>query len=246
MMRATDGTSRTHFFRSAGLREPVAAIVVFSTILAVAIGLFLGVRRAVGAMTAPLPPLELVATACGLLAWIMIAHVFVPQSKTIGRVRHAVIVLFAFACSFPGARAIDWAVWLSVLALDWVLPKKGSKPVHNPARHSSPAIDSVGVKEEVLQLATRVRTADGTALIRGSAMAEFAPGERQTTLYFGFCPPFEFRPSIEVHVSDDIESEVKLVQVLHNGAQIEVRLSEPAEEALAMRIEYVAIEGRSS
>ena len=42
---------------------------------------------------------------------------------------------------------------------------------------------------------------------------------------------------------DDLEAEVKLAQVLHNGAQLDVRLSEPAEDALAVSIEFFASAG---
>ena len=69
---------------------------------------------------------------------------------------------------------------------------------------------------------------------------QFAAGERQVTVYAGFCPPFELLPEVEVNVADDFEAEVKLAQVLHNGAQIDVRLSEPAEEPVTVTIEFVA------
>ena len=46
-----------------------------------------------------------------------------------------------------------------------------------------------------------------------------------------FCPPFELLPQVEANIADDFDATVKVAQVLHNGAQLEVRLSEPAEEA---------------
>ena len=42
--------------------------------------------------------------------------------------------------------------------------------------------------------------------------------------------------------NDDFEAEVKLVQLLHNGAQLDIRLSEPAEEPLTVSIEFFASE----
>ena len=77
--------------------------------------------------------------------------------------------------------------------------------------------------------------------LRGTLAAEFAAGERQTTCYIGFCPPFEAMPCVEVNICDELEADLKLTQVLHNGAQIDARLSEPAEEALAIMIEFYAV-----
>src|SRR4029079_15317041 len=97
--------------------------------------------------------------------------------------------------------------------------------------------------ERVLQQLTRFRTAEGKDTIRGTVVAEFAVGERQTTVYIGFCPPFERLPQVEANIIDDFDAEVKLAQVLHNGAQLDVRLSEPAEDALTVSIEFFASEG---
>jgi hypothetical protein len=68
-------------------------------------------------------------------------------------------------------------------------------------------------------------------------------GERQTTLYVAFCPPFELLPTVEANANGDYEADVKLAQVLHNGAQLDVRLSEPADEAVAVSIEFFASDG---
>lgn len=106
-------------------------------------------------------------------------------------------------------------------------------------RKSAPA-------EVLLQRLIRVRLSNGRAEIRGTVLAEFGAGERQTTVYIGFCPPFEILPDVEAAVVDDIEADLKLVQVLHNGVQFEIRLSEPAEEALALTVEFVASEREQS
>ena len=76
--------------------------------------------------------------------------------------------------------------------------------------------------------------------MRGVLTAEFRAGERQTTVYVGFCPPFELLPQVEAASASEFEAEVKPIQILHNGAQLEVRLDEPAEEPLAVSIEFFA------
>jgi hypothetical protein len=100
-----------------------------------------------------------------------------------------------------------------------------------------------GATEQILQQVTRLRTAEGNDAVRATVTAEFAPGERQNTVYVGFCPPFELLPEVEANVADDSEADVKLAQVLHSGAQLEVRLSEPATEPTVVSIELFAIAG---
>lgn len=97
-----------------------------------------------------------------------------------------------------------------------------------------------------LQQLTRYRAADGTLSIHGTLVAEFAPGERSTTLYVAFCPPFERLPTVEAEVIDDASASVKLIQLLHNGAQIDVRLPQPAQEKQTVTVEMVATDSTNS
>jgi hypothetical protein len=94
----------------------------------------------------------------------------------------------------------------------------------------------------VLQRLTRVRLPNGRVEIRGTVLAEFRAGDRQAAVYVGFCPPFEFLPIIEAKIGDNVEADLKLLQVLHSGAQFEIRLREPAEESVAFTVEFIASE----
>jgi hypothetical protein len=78
--------------------------------------------------------------------------------------------------------------------------------------------------------------------IRGTLVAEFVAGQREATLYVAFCPPFERLPDVEAHVTDDSMASVKVAQRLHNGAQLEVRLPELAENSLTVTVEFLAAE----
>jgi hypothetical protein len=112
-----------------------------------------------------------------------------------------------------------------------------------PARRSSPAAPcAVLTTELVLQQLARVRTAEGNEAVRGRLVAEFAAGQRDTTLYVAFCPPFERLPDVDTHVTDDTTASVKVAQRLHNGAQLDVRLTEPAENSLTVTVEFFAAE----
>jgi hypothetical protein len=68
--------------------------------------------------------------------------------------------------------------------------------------------------------------------------AEFAAGERMATLYVGFCPPFERLPRVEAVAISGPPATVKLVQVLHQGTQLEVRLSAVAacQQSVSVRL----------
>jgi hypothetical protein len=175
--------------------------------------------------------------------WALVVREFTAKRATYFWVSLCTLVLVAAACSFPVARIVDWLVWLPAigcvailpLATRIQLPKWGQRTVDSLA-------DSAGAGH-VLQKLTRLRTAGGKDVIRGTLAAEFVAGERQTTVYIGFCPPFELLPEVEANAIGDLEADVKLAQVLHNGAQLDVRLSEPAEEAVAVSIEFFAREG---
>jgi|tagenome__1003787_1003787.scaffolds.fasta_scaffold20888664_1 hypothetical protein len=112
-----------------------------------------------------------------------------------------------------------------------------------PPRGESTTPQQSSPAETTLQQLTRVRLPNGTVQIRGTVLAEFAVGDRQTTVYVGFCPPFETLPQAQANIVEDIEADIKLTQVLHNGMQFDVRLSEAAEESIALPIDFLASEG---
>jgi hypothetical protein len=228
-----------------------ARVVVLSTCLIFAIAAFLLARRVAGAFSSPLPAPQLLATAAIVAVWALSVRRW--SSSTPAFVAIAIIVLFtlALACSYPGGRIVDWLVWPAAMFAVGLCPSI----VHKSAERSkqlrvAPLSPKVGDAAEsdagmMLQQISRVRTADGCETVLGTLVAEFAPGERQTTLYVAFCPPFERLPQVEANVVDDSDSTVKLAQMLHNGAQLEVRLSEPAEEGTNVTIEFFATDAGS-
>jgi hypothetical protein len=251
-MSAMDGNSQTLFLlRARSGQRAESALVIASIVFAIAIGSFLVWRCAVGAIDTPIPAVGLVATALGLTVWAIVVRA-VAATLPIGRLwtwRQAagwavlgVVVLFAVGCSYPGARILDWLVWLSAGAVVFAAPAVMHMKKESLLKRNSAKTDGSASDEKILQQYSRVRSAEGQDTISGTLVAEFAVGERQVTVYAGFCPPFELLPEVEVYVADDFDAEVKLIQVLHNGAQIEVRLSEPAEEPASVVIEFVAAE----
>lgn len=253
-MRATDGTLR--FATITRDRQQVALQVATATVaFALAIGLFLIQRRISGALSTPLPAPWLITTGAFVAAWAVAVRKLSHATLALTALAFVAILLIALACSYPGARIVDWLVWPTVMfvaalfATDHRSAPTADHAIAGGAHNvvSFPVLNRIDAEievetehEQVLQQITRIRSADGTEAIRAALVAEFNAGERQATLYIAFCPPFERLPQVEADLDDDLEATVKLTQVLHNGAQIEIRLAEPAEELWNVSIELFA------
>ncbi len=252
-MFATEGTWREAFSRRAMQRWPLRYLAAASVLLALSLGLFLFSRRAAGALSSS-PRLDVVAlTAIVLVAWAWLVRLIFRQRPSAHHQSLAAelrspesafaiwlpliaISLFAIACCYPGGRLLEGIAWLIALAAVLLGPE-----VVYPARRRSPATGGESA-ESVLQELTRYRLADGREAVRGTLRAEFAVGERNTTLYAAFCPPFERLPQAEAFRLDGPSATVKLAQVLHQGAQIEVRLSGVADCQQSVTVRLSAID----
>src|SRR5882672_280383 len=116
-MRARDGNSQMPLLRASGIRWPDFAIVGASILFVSAIGVFLVVRRLNGALAAPLPAPQLVATAAGLCVWAMIVRELAAKRRAVAWLLPMVVLFFAFGCSYPVNRLVDWLVWLPAIGL---------------------------------------------------------------------------------------------------------------------------------
>jgi hypothetical protein len=224
----------------------------------VALALFLAARRMSGAMTAPAAPSLLVVTAIAMLGWMLLVHITI-RLPTSGRADAANIfrslpiaaswlslILVAFACSFPGNRLLDWLVWLPTFAAAWLAPRflvsRRFELLGRPAQVQHSPTAEIATEDRVLQQVTRYRSADGRETVHAQLRAEFSPGQRVKTLYVAFCPPFEQLPHVEAHLADEQPANATLTQVLHNGAQIDVRLPRPASAQAPVSVELIATE----
>jgi hypothetical protein len=110
-----------------------------------------------------------------------------------------------------------------------------------PRRKRRPHVE-VSPTTTRLQQITRYRSPDGSHAIHATLLAEFAPGDRSATLYIAFCPPFERLPTVEVEPAEDADATVKVTQLLHNGAELEVRLANAPDEKQSVTVELFATE----
>jgi hypothetical protein len=253
-MRATDGTTRSLSIfhdRDAFVR----AFVTTSTIAAVTTAAFLLARRAAGAFSDELPAPQLFIVATIALAWAIAVRELSHPSAIIPSIAITVLLALAIACSYPGARILDWLIWPAVMLEAVFLPAlrrpRVAASLRSKIRRGEDANSGLGEirprepDETILQQLTRIRLDDKREAIRGELTAEFTTGERQTTIYVAFCPPFERLPQIEANIADDSDATVKVAQFLHNGAQLEVRLPDPAEEPFHITVELYAEEPSS-
>jgi hypothetical protein len=263
MQFARSNARRAEIIKDARPGSSATQIAASLSALIIVLSLFLAARRILGAMAAPLAPLPLAITAIVLLLCVLCVRLTLRPStsgpavsrrssfpRLIERAPFISLVLVAFACSYPGGRFIDWLIWLPAIAAAWfaLTRIKWQGPQQSPVLrlHESAPSPLPEPTELVLQQLTRFRTAGGQDAIRGTLMAEFAAGQRAATLYVGFCPPFARLPETETDIADADLATVHLVQVLHNGAQLEVRLPRPATHAIAVAVEFFAAEPASA
>ena len=172
-------------------------------------------RRATGALTAPLAAPQLVATAAVMCLWALVVREFTAKRAAYFWVSLSTMLLVAIGCSFPVgpsrcAVRVACSYPVAASSIGWFGCRRLARSCdacRSRRAITTAAIAAVAVvdrlvdadanPEQVLQQLTRFRTADGKDAIRGTLVAEFAVGERQTTLYVGFCPPFELLPQVE-------------------------------------------------
>lgn len=81
---------------------------------------------------------------------------------------------------------------------------------------------------------------DGDRAI-GRVIVDVPAGSRSGHAHIGFCPPFAAMPSVEVTSDDDgFEAVVTAAEIVPWGVRVECRLSESAEEPLAIPVDVVA------
>jgi hypothetical protein len=157
----------------------------------------------------------------------------------------------AIACSWPGGRWIDWLVWVPIVAGEWFGPRLRGVPAQPSAlRRTVPGSPAMGSttggparEDQLLQELTRVCRADGSEMVRGALVAQFAPGVRSVALYAAFCPPLARLPRVQAEITGGPDATVKVVQVLTGGVRIDVQLARAAERAECVWVEMVATDG---
>jgi hypothetical protein len=245
--------------------RPAAArnVAIIALAALTAVGLLLTLRRIAGALTADLGILPLTATLLVAAAIVLGGRALWRQSGVMAPPRverafawggTAAILLVSIGCAWPSAASLAWLLALPLFAGDhfsriaFLNTTPASRGLHprgpsiepSELRPLSEGAENATPEVEVLQELTRTRDARGVESIRGQLRADFAAGQRHTTLHVGFCPPLERLPVVEVEIADGPDAVVKVVQAFAHGARLELRLSEPADEPCEVIVELCA------
>ncbi len=254
---------RSFFFFGSGSPVVVeccrqAAVVLWILLSAAAV--LVVARRLGGALIRPLSPAALLtATLLTLAAAAVIRAGWTRRSDAIvfshtdwllmGWTSLAVAGLVGALC-LPGTHA----VWLlavgfvvaaeEVCAWRWLLRgKRGENDFPVPKNSSDPLMGAdpvAAADEEIVQLLTRRRDADGREELFGRLRAAFAPGQRTTSVHVAFCPPLEATPEVTVEQIAGPTARIKTAQVLPYGARIDLKLAAPAQQPANVLLQFSA------
>lgn len=229
-------------------------------------------RRLAGALTQPLDDVALLACGliAPLLAaaerWLA-AHDEVPPTTprelfAIPAMRVAAIVVFGWAISLAGSSTLGllaywgaavggeaacgpWSQWRSSRRPRVRLLAPGEDTDEFAPDGDSPPDDEIAVavvEGDVRQVLTRLTAADGTDVLRGEIIAEFAPGQARAAVHIAFCPAFAATPAIEFEQVAGPDARIQIGQALPWGARFDVKLPQPATGEMRVRL---ALEARS-
>ena len=95
--------------------------------------------------------------------------------------------------------------------------------------------------EQLLQQLFRIRNAAGEETIYGTLRADFEGGQRNASLYVGFCPPLTHPPRVEAEPVDGPAATLKVVQALAHGARVDLRLDRPANQDCHVMVDLAAL-----
>lgn len=215
-------------------------------------------RRAVGALSSPLPAAALatvglvaaLAAAAVRAAWLALyprrASAAVWGTVTVS------VVLSAIAVSLPESPLWGtFLLWAAIVAEEgWAwrpgpfrgIKPAGIEPVGSPrppqpvaewAIHEPP-------RENVTQQLTRIEEPDGTEKVQGWLRTTFGAGQRFASVHVAFCPPFSQGPEANLKQLAGPEVRIKKVQVFPFGARFDLKLAVPAETHLEVLLQFTA------
>jgi hypothetical protein len=234
--------------------------------LVLAVGLvamLLAWRRLAGALVAPLDG----ATLLSLTATVLAAAVAVrchgrwtgaacSRRTMAGEMTlSAALGVLLVALIVPGTPV--WAASLALAALvaeeAWAWWPARNRPaglvleavaadafLASPAASPGPQNRTVMPDESVSQQLTRGRAVDGREWIAGWLRVRLSRGQRVAHVHVAFCPPLESVPTARLEPKGSPETQVRAAQVMPYGARFDLKLVEPAEEALDVLLEFHA------
>jgi hypothetical protein len=157
------------------------------------------------------------------------------------------IVLLTIGLSWPLSRLVDWIAWVPLWIADilWRARFAAGRPTACSKRAIAGAPEAadpppgfaadterdIPAGATIVQHLTRFRDQEGHESVAGTLRADFAPGQRTTEVFVGFCPPFNGTPSVEVEQSSGPHARLSIPHVVSHGVRVDIKLKEPASTA---------------
>lgn len=233
-------------------------ILAAATVVAV---LVIFLRRLQGAFTQPLPAALLVLIGIIVVCCALSAHRWLSSSASVAphvavsAVAAMAIAAFWLPDSAPagllimlllvfGEETWSWNQWTQ--AREIAATVSTASTVEEAESENVITLDSAlselaFADSSVVQHLVRRQSATGEETIAGCLRAVFSAGERTINLHVPFCPPLVPVPTCEAEALDGPPARVKVVQVLPQGARLEVRLDQPANEQAQVVVDFSAI-----
>lgn len=200
----------------------LAVVVTGSLALAV---LLLFIRRAMGALAAPLPVRFLAATLVVALAAGVLLRLGASSTSLAIRWGPTILLfLLAIALWLPGTSIGGALLIVGAIAGDVavaILPGLINRP-------STIRSSTTRFAANVTQQFTRSMAADGSESIEAHVRTPFAAGQRLEYCHVAFCPPLASAPHVSCKQMEGPPARVKVAQVFPHGVRIELRLDETA------------------
>lgn len=226
-------------------RRAIGAFAIAALGLLYGIAIFIVARRAMGAFTTKLDDVSLLSAA--LIAFAVVTGIRVAWRRAqpeptvfdgwIAWGSSLTLILLAGGLSYPARDERDWLIWLPILIADQILRWKLSSPPRQPVESfaSRPKLSG-----SATQQFTRSLDSADKETVHATLRADFQPGQRNATVYLGFCPPLAAVPQIAAEVTSGPVAELKVVQSLPHGVRIDVRLAAVAMENTSVVLSVVA------
>jgi hypothetical protein len=232
------------------------------TFLLVTLVLLLAVRRLNGAISEPLPSVVYLLLGVIFAATALLLRQSLRTRNDAGTciVGSVVAVVGALSVSFSQSPIAGLLVMWLAIALEegWAwrrwFERGASQQIESITRppvvqpdlvvDDSPAIahetDDIITDPTITQQLVRRRQLDGTESISGYLRAGFEPGQRTAILHVSFCPPLGISPTCAAEASDGPSAQIRVTQVLPQGARLEAKLDGVAQEPQQVLIEFMA------
>jgi hypothetical protein len=102
------------------------------------------------------------------------------------------------------------------------------------------ADDELWQDQDIVQQFIRRREPDGGEWVTGAVRVAFETGQKTAHAHVAFCPPFLTTPSCDAEPVSGPDAELKVAQVLPQGARFDARLDEVPHEPVYLLVEFAA------